>query len=780
MSKVPGWRVLCMAVVFVPAAFGVLASTPVIWKQAGHGDFLKGETRGVSITGKGRLTLSPVLDLVFESDEPLIWSLAADSRGNLYAGTGNDGKLYRIDPSGRSEVFFDADELEIRSVAIDRNDRIYAATFPDGRVYRIEPDGAHAVFFDPAQYSSPIGQHGPNGPNGPNGPKGPIPDGGTAGGPGDGTGYIWSLALDAEGGLYAGTGEQGRVYRIDENGGAHLLAELEEAHVMTLAVDGSGRLVTGTEPGGRVYRIAGIASEAAISVLHDSPYGEVNTLQVAADGAVFAGALSGPRRGGRGGRTGPVGASMPPPPSGAPDGPGGDSTPNMVEVTASAEAADRPTVRGFATGGSVVFRIDPDGRVEEWWRSQTDVCLSLAIRGDNELLIGTGPNGRLYSVGERGAGTLLNELKESQITALAPVASDGVAVATSNLGNLYRLRSTPVREGEYESDVRDTRGMARWGRIRWENEQPPGTSVRLFARSGNTDSPDQTWSAWTGPYTDPAGEALACPPARYLQWKVVLGTENEESPSVSSVSASYLTRNNPPRVHAVTVYEPGVYLRDATPGPGRQSGQTDLPPGIAAQVGSRGNGRGQNASSGTPAYRKGMRAIAVQASDPDGDGLSYEIYFRGEAEATWKLLESERRTPSYSWDSETFPDGEYVIRVVASDAPSNPPEQALEAEYLSEPFLVDNTGPRVTRIDVEDGLLSFTVRDGASPLFRVEYAIDGGDWRVIHPDDGVTDSETEAFEVTLEGLESGEHTLAIRARDTSNNTGTGKRIVTIP
>ena len=664
-----------MAVVMLPAAFAVHASTPVIWKLAGHGDFIRGETRGVSITGKGRLTLSPVLDLVFESNEPLIWSLAADSRGNLYAGTGNDGKLYRIDPSGRSEVFFDAEELEIRSVVIDRNDRVYAATFPDGRIHRIDPDGTHAVFFDPAR---------DGGMNGPDSESGSDPDGGagngTGNGPGDGTNYIWSLALDAGGGLYAGTGEQGRVYRIDEDGGVHLLAELEEAHVMALAVDGSGRLIAGTEPGGRVYRIAGISSGGAISVLHDSPYGEVNTLLVGKDGAVYAGALSGPRRGARGGRAGTAGASMPPPSTGAPDDPGGAPMLNAVQVTASAEPADRPSVGGFATGGSVVFRIDPDGRVEEWWRSQTDVGLSLAIRGENELLIGTGSSGRLYSVRERGVGTLLNELQESQITALSPDASDGVVVATSNRGNLYRLRSTPVREGEYESDVRDTRGMARWGRIRWESEQPSGTSVRLFARSGNTDSPDQTWSEWTGPYTDPAGEALACPPARYLQWKAVLGTENEEAPTVSSVSASYLTRNNPPRVHAVTVYEPGVYLRDSATGQVGQSTQTDLPPGIAAQVGGRGNGRGQSASSGSPTYRKGMRAVAVRASDPDGDGLSYEIYFRGVAEEMWKRLESERRTPSYSWDSETFPDGEYVLRVVASDAPSNPPDQALEAE----------------------------------------------------------------------------------------------------
>ena len=741
MNQAQRWYVLFLAAVFLLVAGVVAASTPVIWKQAGHGDFLMGETSGVSITAKGRLTLSPVLDPLFESDEPLIWCLASDSRDNLYAGTGNDGRLYRIDSSGASEVVFDADELEIRSVAVDRNDRLYAATFPDGRIYRIDPDGSHSVFFDPAG----------------DGAVSDVPR------------YIWSLALDAEGNLYAGTGEQGRIYRIDENGEGQVLAELEEAHVMALAVDGTGRLVAGTEPGGRIYRIT---SSGSLSVLYDSPYREVSTLRVDKDGNVFAAAQSEPRRGGR------AGSSMPPPSRGAAGEQGGEPALSMVEATASVEGVDLPAGRGFSPGGSVVYRIDPDGRVEEWWRSQTDLGLSMAVRGDGELLIGTGPRGRLYSVRERGRGTLLNELQESQVTALMPVGAGGVVAATSNRGNLYHLRSRPMGEGEYESDVKDTRGRARWGRIRWEDAQPPGTAVRLYARSGNTDSPDQTWSDWTGPYTDSEGEALACPPARYLQWKAVLSTQNEEAPSVLSVSAAYLTRNNPPRVHSVTVYEPGVYLRDAPAGSGEQN--NDLPPDIAAQVGGRGGSLGQQASKGAPAYRKGMRAVAIQASDPDGDGLSYEIYFRGEAEEHWKLLDSEGRVPSYSWDSETFPDGSYVIRVVASDAPSNPPDQALEAEYLSETFLVDNTGPRVSRIDVADDRLSFMVQDGASPLYRVEYAIDGGDWLVIHPGDGVTDSKTEEFEIDLEELDAGEHTLAIRARDTSNNTGTGKRVVRIP
>ena len=112
-------------------------SSPVIWNQSGHRDFLKGETRGISITGKGNLVLSPDISLILEIDEALIWCLAYDSKGNLYAGTGNDGKLYRIKHNGESEIFFEADELEIRSIVVDNKDQLFVATFPNGRIYQI-------------------------------------------------------------------------------------------------------------------------------------------------------------------------------------------------------------------------------------------------------------------------------------------------------------------------------------------------------------------------------------------------------------------------------------------------------------------------------------------------------------------------------------------------------------------------------------------------------------------------------------------------------------------
>ena len=709
-------------------------STPVIWNQSGHRDFLKGETRGISITGKGNLVLSPDISLILEIDEALIWCLAYDSKGNLYAGTGNDGKLYRIKPNGESEIFFEADELEIRSIVVDNKDQLFVATFPNGRIYQIKADGSHSLFFDPGDGNIDNSK----------------------------SNYIWSLALDPNGNLYVGTGDEGRIYRISQNGTSSLLAELEEAHVMALAWEKTGALIAGTAPEGRIYRISVTGD---LSVLYDSPHTEVNTLWVDEKGFVFAGALSKTNHG--------------------PDKPSLYSSFEASVSQTRASRGDTKTTtnmidrspRRLGASGSVVYRIKPTGQVEEWWKSKTDVCLSLAMGDDGQLLVGTGPQGRVFSVLERGNNTLLIDLDESQVTTLMPISSGNIVTATSNRGNLYILRSHPVRKAEYISEVLDTQGSAMWGTIRWKGVTPPKTAVLLYTRSGNTDSPGQTWSNWVGPYTVAQGELIHSPPARYLQWKAVLTTQNVETPSISSVSVSYLTRNNPPIIDSVIIYEPGVYLH--TPSPDLME-QKDLPSQISVQITGRGNPIAKKIPTGLRTYKKGMRTMQIQAGDPDGDKLSFDIFFRGEEEKVWKILAEKRHNSSYSWDTETFPDGYYVLRVMASDFPTNPPSRALVAEHFSNLFLVDNTSPRVSQINKTANILSFQVQDAASPLFRVEYSLNGELWKVIYPQDGVTDSKKENFEIDLGVLEVGEYTLAIRARDTSNNTGMGKRVITIP
>ena len=83
------------------------------WEMDTYGDFLRGHFDGVSLSREGRLSLAPKMDSVFTSDQPVIWSVARASDGTLYAATGNRGRLYRIDTSGKSSLLWTAEQPEI-------------------------------------------------------------------------------------------------------------------------------------------------------------------------------------------------------------------------------------------------------------------------------------------------------------------------------------------------------------------------------------------------------------------------------------------------------------------------------------------------------------------------------------------------------------------------------------------------------------------------------------------------------------------------------------------
>jgi hypothetical protein len=175
---------------------------------------------------------------------------------------------------------------------------------------------------------------------------------------------------------------------------------------------------------------------------------------------------------------------------------------------------------------------------------------------------------------------------------------------------------------------------------------------------------------------------------------------------------------------------------------------------------------------------KGYESVLWSARDDNDDDLVFAIYYRGEGEKNWRLLKDKITQHYYSWDTTTMPDGAYYLKIVASDSPSNPPDQAQSDERESDRFEVANTPPRIEALRAQAHSPTATVTfEGVSTggaLARAQYSLDGGDWQVVFPVGLLSDSPKQKYEIQLSGLAPGEHTIAVEISDRFENKTSAK------
>src|SRR6185436_4666513 len=235
------------------AAIPLFAVTPQFWEIRTYDDFRKGKLNNLSLTSDDELILAPRFDMVFNTEQTLVWSAVADSKGNVYLGTGHDGKVFKVDAAGKGSLLVDLTELDVLALAVDSKDVLYAGTSPDGKVYKIE-NGTAKEFFDPK------------------------------------TKYIWSLVFDKQGRLLVGTGDKGVIYRVTPDGKGNSFYDTDETHIISMAIDRDGNLIAGGDPKGYVYRIS---PEGKAFVLYDSGMREFHSVAVAPNGTIYASAMTG-------------------------------------------------------------------------------------------------------------------------------------------------------------------------------------------------------------------------------------------------------------------------------------------------------------------------------------------------------------------------------------------------------------------------------------------------------------------------------------------------------
>ena len=541
--------------------------------------------------------------------------------------------------------------------------------------------------------------------------------------------HVWALLSDGKGGnTYAATGIPGQVFVIDGQGKERLLWDAGDKHVMALAFGGNGVVLAGTADQAILYRIH---PDGHAEALHDFEANEIRAIARVA-GATYLAVNAFDR------------PNEPPAVPGAQPGKG--TKLSAVPSPASGAQPRADQVKAHAA----VYRLDDDGRIEQVLALPDGYFTALLAGPGGQVYAASGNQGKIYRISPDRTFALAIDLPERQALSLVSTP-EGFLVGAGDVAAIFRVRPAPASEASYLSRVLDADGPARWGFLRWT-----GSADLVFeTRAGNTGKPDKNWSNWRklealSHHGQQGQGKVAGDHARYLQYRVGLP---DQSSVLRDVLTYYVPYNQRARVTE-------VYLADAGP--------AVVPSGAGGAAGSI-------AISATgPRSHSSVLKLRWKIENPDNDELIYRLSFRREGETVWRPLggPDPLSKPEYDWNTDSVPDGHYLIRVWTSDEKVTPKDRALDFTFDSPAFLVDNTRPVVADLQAQLPRVTGRVHDAASVISQIEFSIDGNDWRPASPEDGILDELSEAFSIRLpSSLAAGPHIITVRAWDSADNVG---------
>jgi hypothetical protein len=523
------------------------------------------------------------------------------------------------------------------------------------------------------------------------------------------TSHVWALAVDRAGvGLFAATGPEGKVVRIEPSGQTSVYYRSSETHLVSIAVAENGDVYAGSSGKGQLYKITG---PGRATVLYNMPGEEVKGIAVAKGGVVWA--------------IGNEYGEPPEPPK---------------RTAASGRTPPGPnTAAKPKPGKGQLYRFDAQGRPERMMKHDDTHYLALSVDEKGQPFIGTGANGRVYTVDDAHVVTLLADTDERQVGAVSVVNGKGF-LATSDPPVLHRILGKGGPDAVWTSKVLDTTLRAKFGVLSWH----ASGGLELSTRTGSTQTPDATWTAWSGPLTAPG--AITSAPGRYVQ--VRARWTRDPNAVLSEVTIPFVTDNVRPVVTEVSA---------ATKNAPAKEPATGVP-----------------ASGGEPAKHEPVVKVSWKVENPDSDPLRYRVAFKREGQTQWRdaLKADEVHTKTeLEWDTSALPEGKYRVRVEASDEQANPPDQTQKHALESELVLVDNTPPRIDNLQLVGRRLRARVIDGTSPIARVEVAIDGKlEWRPVAAADGIFDTLDEQVDSDISAIvPAGSHIVMVRAFDVAGN-----------
>jgi hypothetical protein len=645
-----------------------------------------GDLKGVSVGSDGVVRAGWLLgDVPLPEGSGTTATCAVElADGSVLVGTGPSagGKIVRI-AGDRASVFAETRESAVSALVVDKAGTIFAAT-TSNKIYRVSSGRADVAATL--------------------------------------TGVESVLALVADprtGALYAGTGSEGKVMRIEPGGASSVYYKVEEPFVVSLAVADDGAVYAGTSGKGVLYRIAapGRATVVYDFRTQDVHAEDVHAVAVGPNHVVWAIA--------------------------------NESASGSSESTESSSSSRRATSGRAAPGPSTagrtkpgkgsLWKFDAQGRPERVMHHDEFHYVSLALDDGGAPFVGTGAEGRVYTVDDAHRVSLVADSDERQIGALHVAGRVRFALGSDPV-SFHRLLSIGGADAVWTSKALDAGLRARFGHLRYS---ATGT-VEVSTRSGDTQSPDATWSAWSPPVA--TGGAMASPPGRFVQ---VRARMRDPAATIADVTLAFVTENLRAVVTEVAAHQKGAHEKDK---------------------------EGVPSSGGEPPRHDAVIHVTWKVDNPDNDELRYRVQFRREGQSRWLdattpddvLTKSE-----LDWDTSALPEGKYRVRVDASDELANPPTDTTRFALETPPVPIDNTPPVFRSLTMQGRRLRADVADGLGPIARVEATVDGRlVWRPLPPADGIFDTANETVDTDVTPLlppGPGPHLVTVRAYDAAGN-----------
>ncbi|MCX7000277.1 MAG: hypothetical protein NT106_08305 [Candidatus Sumerlaeota bacterium] len=713
-------------------AINAPGSTTKVFRHKSFGDFSSGELKSTSLTSDGKLFPAPAFQKIGTTEEGLVWRIISRPDGAFYFSTGNEGKIFILEKNKKAELYCDLEEVAAFALALDAKGILYAGASPGGKIYRIAQKEKTELFFDTKQE------------------------------------YVWDLLFDAEGNLFAATGTEGKLFKIKPDSTGEIYFECPDKNIMdimTLSRIKDSSIFMATQDKGRIYKVY---EKGRAFVLYDSGSDEVRALAEGEEGFLYA-AIN-------------MAKTITPQPTAPEQRKESDSPDEMSETPEKPQKGEPtrlmlPLVVGKKSG---IIKLDISGYV---WpvldAPESPIHCLLYDAASKCPIAGIGEKGKLYQAEEFNKYTAIMATDEKYILSLLQT-DKGLFYGTGEAAAVYSLNWKDLSRGEYISSAQDAGTAVKWGMLRIEGRFPHGTSVKFSTRGGNTTEPDKSWSDWTKEEPLNTQAMIMSPVARVLQYKLLLSGRDENTyPVVQQVEAYYIPPNRAPIFEQIEISREGKPAPAPAPRPVPKEKMEGKPESKQSPSSSDSSATIDAKANSNPQKVK----INWKVNDPEGDQMRYTLYYKGEDEALWKKIEDKLDKNTYDFSTAPLPDGHYRIKVVATDLPSNPKTAAMESEYVSEIFIVDNTPPQFVeeltydRREKNSIVVHAAVEDKLSIISSAQYSVNAGDWFNLLPVDEIFDSERETFSFSLTDLKQEEVTITLMVTDEEGNTVVGKLLV---